>query len=733
MALRGRTVLRKPNTYYQQMPITSFAGWDRTWQIEGVLNAMDRGEFRQAAILCDAMMRDDRVSGVMDTRIGSLLASPITARPARAIAKAARIAREIEGDDDNVGLWEELFPAPLIRGLSKWGNFLNIAVAEMIWDTSLGVGKWMPRLKLWHPQFIWWNQSEFRYYVNTAEGQIPLPRVDENPRSDGRWVVWCPRGFQNGWMDALVRRLAHIYIMRGWIRRDWSRYSEKHGLAILGAITPANAEEEVKQRFVDQIANLGAESAVELPQGVEGEKFDLKAIEPVARTWQSFQMSKKEFDSDIAIAILGQDMTTQSHTSGGMGSKQSEVHERVALDRRREDAKLAECLRLQALTHWAEHNYSDPELAPVVTYDVDPADDEAQEAAAMKGLGDAVISLNTASGDAVDVPAIYDEWGIPMLSPEQVAANKQAALEEAQAQMAATGGPGGAAGAGGGGAGGGQDSTQQKKPPPFGQKKALSAGRDVAPGPVKHYEFQGLPIAVENPAGTHRVWKDEAANVIGTTKMLHDYGFIQDVQGSDGEELDVYVGPDAEAKDVHVVHQLRAPDFKAHDEDKTMLGFSDATAAKTAYLAHRNDGEQAFGGMSTIPLDRFKAKLQRRTGGGKIRATAVLDTETTALEALVVRSTGTALRGSRNANGARRARLYSDAVAANAVKMAARVLSSDLAGMKAEIDAAESFDDLKARIIRRYKGMDPTALAAVLRKANLLAHLGGRVTALKQL
>ena len=142
------------------------------------------------------------------------------------------------------------------------------------------------------------------------------------------------------------------------------------------------------------------------------------------------------------------------------------------------------------------------------------------------------------------------------------------------------------------------------------------------PQPIVRRTFNGFPIAIENAAGSERLWhdRDGSGRVVGSTTMRHHYGFIEGHIGSDGEELDCYLGPYEDAPLVYVVHQLASPDFKSHDEDKTMLGFASADEAKAAYLAHRNDGERAFGGMSTIPVDVFRRKLKRRTGTGKIRA-----------------------------------------------------------------------------------------------------------------
>lgn len=136
---------------------------------------------------------------------------------------------------------------------------------------------------------------------------------------------------------------------------------------------------------------------------------------------------------------------------------------------------------------------------------------------------------------------------------------------------------------------------------------------------MKRRTFAGLPVVVENEAGSTRQWHDRDGRESGSVVMRFDYGFIEGQVGSDGDEVDCYLGPDEGARFVYVVHQLKAPEFERHDEDKVMLGFASESDAKVAFLAHRNDGERAYGGMSVIPLESFVTKLERRTGTGKIR------------------------------------------------------------------------------------------------------------------
>jgi phage gp29-like protein len=747
---------------FHDVPITTIAGVDSVGGINGVLAAHDMGYLQSSAMLWDAMRRDDRISGVTRTRVGALVAAPLEIKPANTKAKAARIAKLLAGDgEDEHGLWERICPPDVIKSLSGWGNALGFGLAEIVWRTDADMNDWtkispgveytsnrsslgwLPRLRVWHPQFVYFDYAERRFMVIAREGVIPLPRIDEHPEGDGKWVVWTPYGYQYGWLEALVRPLAMKYLMRQWNYRDWARSNERQGMATFGAEVPAGAPESVKDEFVARIRNLGSDAVLELPQ-LEGEEggFNLKMIESTTRNWETFKEFKSQLDVDIAVAVLGQNLTTE--VQGGSRAA-AQVQNLVRIDKAIEDAGIADCIRQQVLTWWCLYNFGDPELAPRPEYQVEPPTDELAENSALKMLGDALTSLKAATAP-IDVRTILDRAGVPLITEEEEAAQKAIAAEEAAAAAEAAAGAVNDNGSGAGDEGDGFDGPPAKtdRPPVGTGLSTLPSMRIPLPGVVKRYEFQGLPIAVENPAGSLRLWRDPGPDggTIGTTTMLHDYGFVEGYLDGDGEEIDCYIGPDADATHVHVVHQLKAPDFKRHDENKLMLGFSDPGAAKAAYLAHRSD-ERAFDSMSTIPVDKFKAKLRRRTGTGKIRASAIeahVRNHQETVEALLAlaeragRTAAVALRANpvRSESGKRRARLYADGVADKAKRLAARSLAVDLAAIKEQIDAATSWDDLRQRILVAYKGMDPKQLAGVVQKARIMANLGGRLSAIKE-
>jgi len=196
---------------------------------------------------------------------------------------------------------------------------------------------------------------------------------------------------------------------------------------------------------------------------------------------------------------------------------------------------------------------------------------------------------------------------------------------------------------------------------------------------AKRYDFQGLKVAIENPAGSERHWTErmpDGTERLGRTLMLHDYGFLEDHTGADDEEVDCYVGPDPTARFAYVVHQRRADNPARYDEDKVMLGFASADAAKAAFLAHRSDGEQAFGEMSVIPMDVFKQRLKMRRGTGKIRASGV----NAKLQALIdqVSATRRSLKSGRSVAGGQRAARYADTLEEKAKRQAAEIVAGDL-------------------------------------------------------
>jgi hypothetical protein len=122
-----------------------------------------------------------------------------------------------------------------------------------------------------------------------------------------------------------------------------------------------------------------------------------------------------------------------------------------------------------------------------------------------------------------------------------------------------------------------------------------------------HTTFQGLEIAIENRKGSVRKGVDSSGKPWRTV-MRFPYGYLKGTTGKDGEEVDVYVGPDKEAPFAFVVHQHKE-NGKGHDEDKVLLGFKSEDHAAKAYLKHYDD-PKFLGPISKVPIEELKKMVE---------------------------------------------------------------------------------------------------------------------------
>jgi len=144
--------------------------------------------------------------------------------------------------------------------------------------------------------------------------------------------------------------------------------------------------------------------------------------------------------------------------------------------------------------------------------------------------------------------------------------------------------------------------------------KATPPGEGASPGQLEagnykkqHRRSQGLDISIENPTGSVRSGVDRDGHA-WRTKMTHAYGYIRGSLGVDGDHVDCYLGPEAEAPIAYIVHQRKAGKWDRYDEDKVMLGFGSEEEAKRAYLDHYDD-PRFLGPITAMPMDEFKEKV----------------------------------------------------------------------------------------------------------------------------
>lgn len=121
-----------------------------------------------------------------------------------------------------------------------------------------------------------------------------------------------------------------------------------------------------------------------------------------------------------------------------------------------------------------------------------------------------------------------------------------------------------------------------------------------------HVRIKGFDISIENPAGSRRYYgKDKKKFNV----MQNHYGYFTKSKGKDGDQVDVFLGPDIENFDkVYVVDQKINGSF---DESKVMLGFKTKKEAKAAYFANYDSNWHGFMHITGVSLATFRKWLYR--------------------------------------------------------------------------------------------------------------------------
>ncbi len=434
---------------------------------------LEQGAFYAAAYLADGMMRDDRLAAKLEERLDRITGADVEIEPAEEDepegeenepqdSEPKADAAAPAGDAPKVGTkpakpkkspaevaaedFEEvrakLAPDAQLSALMRNGLMLSVGIGQVQWlRTEEGS---CPTFRVWNNRFLRWDWLVRRYRLTTEnQGEITLDFANGYDYTDGavslsspdaapaRWVVYEPFGPQ-GWLHgAKIRALATPWIIRYWVRTWWARHQEVHGQPLRLGIIPADRTPAQEATFLSQLSNLAHEAVIRLPQGAEGNQFDVKLLEASANTWEGFEKLLAHCDDSIAITLLGQSQSTKGQ--GGLGA-QDNAGESTLTRISRKDAKIADVLRQQLIKPWAEENYGDAELAPFINFQVEPPEDESAAAKVDLAVGQALVAFKNAAAP-IDIREYLEQRGYPLLTEEAHADMKKAAMEDAQAAM----------------------------------------------------------------------------------------------------------------------------------------------------------------------------------------------------------------------------------------------------------------------------------------------------------
>jgi phage gp29-like protein len=363
---------------YRDIPLVSMT---TTWTPRQVVNALAShviGIFNESAQLADSILADPRVQATLNSRMSGLFGRGVRHRP----ADKSRAAREVF--DAWVDHWPKLYTSSFVE-MHTYQILMGFGDGQLVWDDSGPVA--LPYLRFWHPRYEFY-QWDIRHYIAISQDgpKVVYP-------GDGKWVHHTPKGDYRGWMWGAIRAVAEPVLLRHYGFRDMARFSEVHGMPIRIGKVPAVADETQRQRFQSQLANLGTETTMILPQGVTNDTpgYEVELVEAESTTWEIFPSEIDRCDMDIVLALIFQNLTTE--VSGGSLAATKSHMDILQFGIENDNIGWRDTIHNQIARAFAYINFGDADLAPWTDWDVTRREDYQTKAATFYSFGQSVQIL----------------------------------------------------------------------------------------------------------------------------------------------------------------------------------------------------------------------------------------------------------------------------------------------------------------------------------------------------
>lgn len=388
----GKRTLAEAKLIHRDNPLVTI---QNTWTIDQVRSALYAhlsGIFYSSGMLCDSMLGDDRIAATLNSRAAGWLGRELCTRP---------------GDDTSAAkechdAWCAWLPRFLgdsaIREQSDYGTMMGVSHGQLIWSTEERGLDYAPRVRPWHPVFTYYDWVLRCFMAVGQDGVFPIVP------GTGKWIEFAPFGSYRGWIRGAIRPCAEPWLLRHFGFRDMARFGEVHGNPTRLGYVPIVGDPEMRKGFETSLANLGADSVMMLPRGVDpqdGMGYDYVLREATSKAWEVHPAQIDRCDMAIVLAILMVNLTTQVE-GGSYGAAKAQM------DVRSEGAQLdnetwKRTLYEQVARPFAYLNFGDANLAPWTWWDVKGPQEYAENARQFQAVATAVETLRRGGMEFSDV------------------------------------------------------------------------------------------------------------------------------------------------------------------------------------------------------------------------------------------------------------------------------------------------------------------------------------------
>ena len=387
--------------------------------IRAALVQLNSGYFDQPAQLVDAILADDRVQATLGSRTGGLLGQKVRHGVPKKLRGSAA-AKECK--DAWVENWKCVAQESVMVQMLTGGHMLGFDVQQVLWDRRGPI--WQQHLFPFHARYTYYQPVWRKFVAITMDGQQAITG------GDGQWLLHAPFGEYRGWMRAAIRAIADKWAYRNFSYRDWARFNERHGMPMVLAKTPAAADPIQVAQFKAALQNLGQDSVVQLPQGVDEQfSYSMEMLEAKDRSWEAFPGLVDRCDMSIVLALLWQNLTTEVK-EGSLAA--ARVHGDVRQNALESDERsLSRTIYLQLARPFAAVNFGDPDLASMTRWDITPVEDYVAKSNSLLKFAQALNEMRQAGVRIKDVAELGRQCGLDIdgeeVDPTQIEARLAAA------------------------------------------------------------------------------------------------------------------------------------------------------------------------------------------------------------------------------------------------------------------------------------------------------------------
>jgi phage gp29-like protein len=213
--------------------------------------------------------------------------------------------------------------------------------------------------------FTYYDWSLRCYMAIGSDGVVPI--IPGN----GKWLEYAPFGSYRGWIRGALRPVVEPWMLRHFGFRDMARFGEVHGNPTRVGKVPIVGDPKEREDFEAALANLGADAAMIVPQGVDaadGSGYSYELVEAQSKAWEVHPAQIDRCDMAIVLAILMVNLTTE--VRGGSYAATNAHMTKEQGGTQFDNRVWRSTLYTQLARPFAYLNFGDANLAPWTWYDV---------------------------------------------------------------------------------------------------------------------------------------------------------------------------------------------------------------------------------------------------------------------------------------------------------------------------------------------------------------------------